>query len=62
MIGEAISLPLPKTIFTTPGGNDCLNASNSGAINKTPCFAGLNIAVFPIIIAGIRSAKVSLSG
>ena len=62
MIGVAISLPLPKTIFTTPGGNDSLKASSKGAINKTPCFAGLKTAVLPIIIAGINNANVSFNG
>ena len=62
MIGDAISLPLPKIILTTPGGNDSLKAFNSGAINKTPCLAGLNIAVFPMIIAGINNANVSFNG
>ena len=62
MIGDAISLPLPKMILTTPGGNDFWKASNKGAINNTPCLAGLKIAVFPIIIAGISNAKVSFNG
>ena len=62
IIGVAISLPLPNTILTTPGGKDSLNASSSGAISKTPCLAGLKIAVFPIIIAGINNAKVSFNG
>ena len=62
MIGDAISLPLPKTIFTTPGGKDSLNASSRGAINKTPCLAGLKIVVLPMIIAGIRRANVSFRG
>ena len=62
MIGDAISLPLPKIILTTPGGNDSLKASNNGAIKRTPCLAGLNIAVLPIMIAGINKANVSFRG
>jgi hypothetical protein len=40
----------------------CSKASNKGEINKTPCFAGLNTTVLPIIKAGINSANVSFQG
>ena len=62
IIGVAMVLPRPNTIFTTPGGKLSLNACSKGAISKTPCFAGLKIAVFPMITAGISSAKVSFKG
>ena len=62
IIGVAISLPLPNTILTTPGGNDFSKAFNNGAINNTPCFAGLKIVVLPIIMAGINKANVSFKG
>jgi hypothetical protein len=62
MIGVAISLPLPNTMLTTPGGKEDLKASNNGAINKTPCLAGLNMVVFPIMMAGINKANVSFNG
>ena len=62
IIGGHIFLPLPKRIFTTPGGKHSLNAFNNGVIKRTPCFAGLKIVTLPIIIAGINKQKVSLSG
>ena len=62
IIGVAMVLPRPNTIFTTPGGKLSLKACSSGAISKTPCLAGLNMAVFPIIMAGISSANVSFNG
>ena len=49
-------------MFTTPGGKLSWKAFNNGAISRTPCLAGLKIAVLPIIIAGINKQKVSLSG
>ena len=60
-MGEAMVLPRPKTMFTTPE-ESFLNASSNGADQQHPMFAGLKIAVFPIIIAGINRQKVSLSG
>ena len=62
IIGEAIFLPLPNKIFTTPGGKLSLKAFKSGVINKTPCLAGLKTAVFPIMMAGISKQKVSFKG
>ena len=62
IIGEAIFLPLPNKIFTTPGGNASLKASKSGVISSTPNLAGLKMAVFPIISAGINKENVSLRG
>ena len=62
MIGEAIFRPRPNTILTTPGGKLSWKAFNSGVINNTPCFAGLKMAVFPMIMAGISKQNVSFKG
>ena len=58
IIGEAIFLPLPNKIFTTPGGKASLKASSRGVISNTPNFAGLKMAVLPIINAGINKENV----
>ena len=54
----------PDLIGYTPemSGEYALKASNNGAINKTPCLAGLNMVVFPIMMAGINKANVSFNG
>ena len=62
IIGCAIFLPRPKRIFTTPGGKHSWKASRRGVIRSTPCFAGLNMAVLPITMAGINKQKVSFKG
>ena len=62
IIGAATVLPLPKITLTTPFGKLVWKASSKGVINSTPCFAGLNMVVLPIIMAGIKSANVSFKG
>ena len=61
-MGEAILRPRPKRIFTTPAGKLSWNAFNNGVIKRTPCLAGLKIAVLPIIMAGMSKQNVSFSG
>ena len=61
-MGVAIFLPLPNNTLTTPGGKQFLNASNNGVISRTPNLAGLNMAVLPIIRAGINKQNVSFRG
>ena len=62
MMGDAILRPRPKTMLTTPGGKLSWKAFNNGVISNTPCFAGLKMAVLPIMIAGISKQKVSFNG
>ena len=62
IIGDAKALPLPYTMFTTHFGKLSLKASNNGDINSTPNLAGLKMAVFPMINAGINKQKASFKG